>query len=89
MGREFWIIGWAQCNHGVLLRGKQEDFPGGPAVKNLPSNAGDTGLIPALGRLHMPWGNSACILQPLNLRTLEPVLCNKRSHCNEKPTYCD
>ena len=25
------------------------DFPGGPVVKNLPSNAGDTGSIPARG----------------------------------------
>ena len=25
------------------------DFPGGPVVKNLPANAGDMGLIPALG----------------------------------------
>ena len=25
---------------------RQKDFPGGPVVKNLPSNAGDTGLIP-------------------------------------------
>ena len=25
------------------------DFPGGPVVKNLPSNAGDTGLIPGWG----------------------------------------
>ena len=25
------------------------DFPGGPVVKNLPSNAGDTGLIPGRG----------------------------------------
>ena len=25
---------------------RQGDFPGGPVVKNLPSNAGDTGLIP-------------------------------------------
>ena len=25
-------------------------FPGGLAVKNLPANAGDTGLIPELGR---------------------------------------
>ena len=35
----------------VLLR----DFPDGPEVKN--ANAGDTGLIPGLGRFHMPWGN--------------------------------
>ena len=25
------------------------DFPGGPVVKSLPSNAGDTGLIPGQG----------------------------------------
>ena len=25
------------------------DFPGGPVVQNLPSNAGDTGLIPGRG----------------------------------------
>ena len=25
------------------------DFPGGPVVKNLPSNAGDTGWIPGRG----------------------------------------
>ena len=25
-------------------------FPGGAVVKNLPANAGDTGLIPQLGR---------------------------------------
>ena len=24
----------------------ERDFPGGPVVKNPPSNAGDTGLIP-------------------------------------------
>ena len=27
-------------------------FPGGPVVKNLPANAGDTGLIPGLGQFH-------------------------------------
>ena len=29
------------------------DFPGCPVVKNLPVNAGDTGLTPALGRFRM------------------------------------
>ena len=29
------------------------DFPGNPVVMNLPSNSGDTGLIPDLGRPHM------------------------------------
>ena len=32
-------------------------FPGGSVVKNLPSNAGNTGLISDLGRFHMPQGN--------------------------------
>ena len=27
----------------------QRDFPGGPVVENLPSNAGDTGSIPGQG----------------------------------------
>ena len=29
------------------------DFRGGPVVKNLLANAGDTGLIPDSGRFHM------------------------------------
>ena len=29
-------------------------FPGGSVVKNLPTDAGDTGLIPGLGRALMP-----------------------------------
>ena len=33
------------------------DFSGGAVVKNPPANAGDTGLIPGLGRSHMPWSN--------------------------------
>ena len=32
-------------------------FPSGPVVKNLPANAGDTGLIPGFGRSHMPQGS--------------------------------
>ena len=31
---------------GDLLKG---DFPGGPVVKNVPSNAGDVGSIPGWG----------------------------------------
>ena len=30
------------------------DFLGGSVVKNPPANAGDMGLIPGLGRSHMP-----------------------------------
>ena len=32
-------------------------FSGGPMVKNLPTNAGDTGLIPDAERSHMPQGS--------------------------------
>ena len=32
-------------------------FPSGSAVKNLPTNAGDTVLIPGLGGPHMPLSN--------------------------------
>ena len=32
-------------------------FPGGTMIKNLPANAGDTGLSPGPGRSHMPRSN--------------------------------
>ena len=53
-----------------------QDFPGGPVVRSLPANAGDVGSIAG------PEG-SQC------LGTTEPVLHDKRSHCNEKPTHCN
>ena len=36
---------------------KYRDFPGGPVVKNLPANVGDTGSIPGRGISHMPQSN--------------------------------
>ena len=56
---------WPLPRVGVECGEKQEDFPGGPADKNLP--AGDAGC--------------PCI------STTEPVLCNRRSHLNEKPVH--
>ena len=35
---------------------------------------------------HNYWAH---VLQLLKLVRLEPVLCNKRSHCNEKPAHCN
>ena len=61
-----------------------EEFLGGPVVKNAPANAGAKSSIPGLGRFHMPWGIYPFVPQPLSPHTLEPMLCNKRSHCNEK-----
>ena len=34
-----------------------QDYPCGPVVKNAPTNTGDTGSIPGLGRSHMLWVN--------------------------------
>ena len=73
--------------------------PGGVMVKNPPANAGDTGSSPGLGRSHMPQSNEARASQLLSLCSrarepqllkpahLQPVLCNKRSHRNERPTH--
>ena len=36
---------------------KNQDIPGDPVVKNLPSNPGDMGSIPGPGRFHMPQGS--------------------------------
>ena len=49
-------------------------FDGDPVDKNPPANAGDRGLMPAMGQL------SACVT------TTKLVLRNKRSHRNEKAT---
>jgi len=35
----------------------REDFPGGSAVKNLPTDVGDTSSIPGPGRSHVQWSN--------------------------------
>ena len=41
----------------ALKRHFLQDFPGGPAVKNRPTNAGDTGSIPGRGGSHRPQSN--------------------------------
>ena len=58
-------------------------------------------LNPWSGRIHMPRASKpegrnyqACALEPTSrnyrsLNALEPVLCNKRSHRNEKPEHCN
>ena len=74
-------------------------FPRGTVVKNPPANAGDMGSSPGPGRSHMPQSNWALTSQLLSLCSrahepqllkparLEPTLCNKRSHRNEKPVH--
>ena len=74
-------------NSGHQKTGTQ-DFPGDPVVENPPANSGDTGSILHPGRSHKPWGNSPCTAttEPM---CLEPVLCNKRSHRDAKPSHCN
>ncbi|KAI4532780.1 hypothetical protein MG293_017188 [Ovis ammon polii] len=64
-----------------------QGFPGGPVVKNPSTNARDTGLIPGLGRPHMPESNYACVPQLLKPKCLEPVLRNSNERSNEKPLH--
>ena len=49
---------WTECQHIVCLKMVNfRDFLSGPAIKNLPSSAGNTGLISGRGRFHMPQGD--------------------------------
>ena len=46
-----------------------KEFPAGPVLKTPPSNEGDTGWTPSLGRSHMLLGNYWT-------HRLEPMRCN-------------
>ena len=81
-------------NHKQNEKTTHRDFPGGPVVKNLPSNAGDVGLIPgrgtkiphAMGQLnpHATTTEPACSRarapQLESPGALEPVHHNYRAH---------
>ena len=57
-------------NFPGLENGMSWGFLSGSVVKNLPTNAGDMGSVPDLGRYHMPWSSlSLC-------STTEPMLKN-------------
>ena len=62
---------------------EEQDFPGDLVVKNLPTNAGDRGLIPIQGRFHMLQSNQAPAPRLLKPAHLESTLHNSRSRCNE------
>ena len=55
-------------------------------IDTLPVNARDTGLIPGLGRFHMPWSNQAYVPQ-LNphATTAEPTCPRACALQQEKP----
>ena len=56
-----------------------KDFPGGPVVKNLPSNAGDAGLIPDQGT-KIPQA-----IKPVFTLTTETVSSGAHTPQQEKP----
>ena len=69
-----------------------QDFSGGPVDMNLPANAGDSGLIPGLGRFHMLQSNQARVPQLLSLcsracvlQLLKPLCSSTHTPQEEKP----
>ena len=93
----------AHLNYWCIYRNfkRHMGFPGGSVIKNPPTNAGDTGSIPDLGRSHMlcgttkhMWNKYWASTPPTRngtywkLWALEPMFCNRRSHHNEKPKHC-
>ena len=57
-------------NHlGILFKMQVLGLPQGTMDKNVPTDAGDIGLIPGLGRFHMWWSSQAQAPQ-----LLKPVL---------------
>ena len=64
-----------------------QDFPGGPVVKNLPSNAGNADLILVRElRSHMPQGNEALSSKenPAYATTREKPTCLKKDPAQTK-----
>ena len=80
----------------LLFLKKKQGFPGGEVVKNLPAKKKKKesacqcrghGFEPLSRKIpHAAEQLSLCATatEPAHL---EPVLCNKRSHCNEKPMH--
>ena len=70
-------------NHkdGDTSKGHKRSFTVGSVVKNLPVNTEDAGLIPGLGRFHVPLSNKACVPQLLSLcsRAWELQLLSSRA----------
>ena len=73
-------------------------LPGGPVVRNLPANAGDTGSTPGFLkdptclRAAKPMHHSYGALGLQALKACVPSsLCSttKRSRCSEKPVHCN
>ena len=67
----------------VLVIGKTKvnkttGSPCGPVVKNLPTNAGDTGSIPGQGRSHIPQGSLAGVPKQFSQKQINKSLKKKK-----------
>jgi len=58
-----------------------QDFPGGPMVKNPPSNGGNMGLVSG-------WGTINKIPQAIRQLSLQATTREKSMHCNEGKILC-
>ena len=61
---ELWLPGgresqgvWEGQVHKAIFKMDNQDFSGGPEVRNPPCSAGDVGSIPGPGRVHVPQDN--------------------------------
>ena len=69
------------------IEGHHRDFPGGPVVKNVPSNAGDAGLTPGQGskipHAERPRGLSATTERSLTLAQQKIPCAETQSQCSQ------
>ena len=66
----------------TLKKSKHWNFPGGPVVKNQPSNAGDEGSVPGRGT-KIPHASG-----PLGPSTTDPKCNNERPYMMEQNPVC-
>ena len=89
-----------RCQHSWLLNNNKwtlfkislQGLPGGSVVKSLPTSAGDTSLIPYLGRSHILrsnwahapqlWNLCSRAQEPQVLKAVRPIACAQQ---HEKP----
>ena len=51
------IVGDKTPSKKAVIKKVRLGFAGGSVIQSPPANAGGTGLIPDLGRSHLPWSN--------------------------------
>ena len=93
----FYITQFAPCLHTrifplhkqylVYKQDRERSFPGGSAIKNLPTDAEDMGSIPVPGRSHLPWNVSMECIYPACARAQELQLrkpVGPRTHAQQE-----